>query len=100
MKYGLSEEEINQLENLFSGFDKIEQVILYGSRAKGTHKPFSDIDITLKGESLNNEYLNSIIIAIDDLLLPYQFDISIYSKLKHPELLDHINRKGVVLYSK
>ena len=84
MKYGLSEEEINQLENLFSGFDKVEQVILYGSRAKGTHKPFSDIDITLKGESLNNEYLNSIIIAIDDLLLPYHFDISIYSKLKPP----------------
>ena len=43
----MTDEELNLLCTLFAGQKEIEQVILYGSRAKGTHKPFSDVDITL-----------------------------------------------------
>jgi hypothetical protein len=36
--------------------------------------------------------------AIDDLLLPYSFDISLYSQINDPDLRDHIRRVGVALY--
>ena len=75
------------------------KVILYGSRAKGTYKPFSDIDITLLGDKLEHDDLLDIIDGIEDLLLPYMFDISLFSSLKNENLIDHINRVGVEVYS-
>ncbi|MBR6032564.1 MAG: nucleotidyltransferase domain-containing protein [Bacteroidaceae bacterium] len=98
MKYGLKDEQWIILCNTFAKNPHIEKVILYGSRAKGTYKPFSDVDITLVGKSLSTDDLTDMMNAIDDLLLPYMFDISLYHKLKSPELLDHISRRGIVIY--
>ncbi len=98
MKYGLKEEQWEMLRNVFAKNPQIEKVILYGSRAKGTYKPFSDVDITLVGEGLSLNDLADTINAIDDLLLPYMFDISLYKNLKSPELLSHISRRGVIIY--
>ena len=100
MRYGLKEEEWDMLCNVIAKNPRIEKVILYGSRAKGTYKPFSDVDITLVGEELSLNDLADTINAIGDLLLPYMFDVSLYHKLKSPELLDHIGRRGVVVYNR
>jgi len=35
---------------------------------------------------------------IDDLLLPYKFDLSIFSNIDDPEVLEHIRRVGIVFY--
>ena len=71
---------------------------MYGSRAKGNYKPGSDIDLTLKGKELNLKLLNKISLELDDLLLPYTFDLSIYHHIKQPDLIDHIVRVGKVFY--
>ena len=57
MPFGLKDIEIDRLKQLFAADERIETVILYGSRAKGTHKPFSDVDITLTGNDLTHENL-------------------------------------------
>lgn len=98
MRYGLKEEQWDMLCNVFAKNPRIKKVILYGSRAKGTYKPFSDVDITLVGNELSMNDLADTTNAIDDLLLPYLFDISLYQQLKSPELLDHISRRGVIIY--
>lgn len=100
MPYGLKDTELTRLKALFAKNDRIERVILYGSRAKGTYKPFSDVDITLVGSELTHQDLIKIILDIDDLLLPYMFDISIFHTLKNSELIDHINRRGIEIYEK
>lgn len=100
MKYGLTDTAWEKLQNLFALHDKIRQVILYGSRAKGNYKPFSDVDIVLIGDELTQQDLNRIVLEVDDLLLPYQFDISIFQNLTNPELIDHIRRRGIVIYDK
>ncbi|MCD7794244.1 MAG: nucleotidyltransferase domain-containing protein [Alistipes sp.] len=100
MKYGLTDTAWEKLQNLFALHDKIRQVILYGSRAKGNHKPFSDVDIVLSGDNLSQQDLNRIVLEVDDLLLPYQFDIAIFQNLTNPELIDHIRRRGIVIYDK
>jgi len=79
-------------------YPEVEQVILYGSRAKSTYKTDSDIDLTLKGSDLNLTVINNISNEIDDLLLPYSFDISIFSQISNATLVDHINRVGIVSY--
>lgn len=53
------------------------QATLYGSRSPGRHRPGSDID---------------------DLLLPWRFDLSLQASLQSPELIDHIQRVGQVFH--
>lgn len=98
MIYGLTDTDLQKLTMLFARNRKIERVILYGSRAKGNYKPFSDIDITLIGEGLTRSDVNRLASDIDDLLLPYQFDISIFASLKNKELIEHIKRVGIGIY--
>ena len=100
MRYGIKEEYWQKLSELFASYPLIERVILYGSRVKGTYKPCSDIDITLIGESLAHSDLLRIMNDIDDLLLPYIFDISLFHTLRNKELIEHINRRGAVVYEK
>lgn len=100
MPYGLKDIDIERICQLFAKNKRIESVVLYGSRAKGNYKPFSDIDITIKGNELTRHDLNILKLSIDDLLLPYQFDISLFNSLKNLELVEHINRVGVTIFKR
>lgn len=96
--YGMTDEELELLCSLFARQKAIEQVILYGSRAKGMHKPFSDVDITLLGIGLSRSHLNRLMADIDESSLPYFFDVSILGKITNPDLREQIEKTGVVLY--
>lgn len=98
--FGLSDIEIQKLMDVFRRNTQVEGVVLYGSRAKGTYKPFSDVDLTLEGKALTRHHLNDLQLQIDDLLLPYQFDVSLFSKLKNESLIDHIQRRGIRIFSR
>ena len=74
--------------------------MIYGSRAKGNYKNGSDIDLTLHGKDLTFDLLYQISTAIDDLLLPYTVDLSIFHTLNDPDFIDHIQRVGIVFYEK
>jgi len=100
MKFGLKENIIEQIYSVFNEFPQVEGVLIYGSRAKENYKPGSDIDLTLKGADLNLNLLNSISIKLDELFLPYLFDISIFKKIGNTELTEHINTAGKVFYER
>ena len=65
----------------------IEQVLLYGSRAMGRNHSGSDVDLCLVAPSLQ----------LEDLLLPWRFDLQLQHRIDHPNLLAHIERVGVAL---
>lgn len=99
-RFGIAEDSIERIIAVFKSHPQVEQAVVYGSRAKGNFKPGSDIDIVLTGDALTLGVLHKIEYEIDDLLLPYQFDLSIYHLIDNPDLLDHIKRIGIVLYSR
>ncbi|MHB8791536.1 MAG: nucleotidyltransferase domain-containing protein [Desulfobulbaceae bacterium] len=100
MSFGLSDADMAQIRGVFARFSAIDKAVLYGSRAKGNYKQGSDIDLTLYGKDLTTAQLGDIAEALDDLLLPYQIDLSIFAHLNHPDLRDHIERVGQVFYEK
>ncbi len=100
MKFGLTLENITKINSVFQKYPEIQEVIIYGSRAKGTFKPESDIDLTIKGPDLSYDQLNKISLEMDDLLLPYMMDISKLQQIENPDLIEHINRVGKVFYKK
>ncbi|MDY0133166.1 MAG: nucleotidyltransferase domain-containing protein [Desulforegulaceae bacterium] len=100
MCYGLKQTTIESIKNVFSRYLQVEQVIIYGSRAKGNYKNGSDIDLTLKGDGLSLILMNKIAIELDDLLLPYTFDLSVYNHIENYDLTDHIQRVGKIFYKR
>ena len=100
MEFGLRREIIERINEVFAKYPQIEQAILYGSRAKGSFKNGSDIDLTLKGYGLNLSLINGILLELDDLMLPYTFDISVFSRISNVGLVEHIKRVGKVFYGK
>ena len=100
MRFGLKENITKSIENILTDFPQVEAVIIYGSRAKENYRPGSDIDLTFKGDNLNLEILNKISLQIDDLLLPYTFDLSVFNHIDNDDLLDHIERVGKVFYQR
>lgn len=98
-KFGLLESDITFLSKLFLNYNSIEEVVIFGSRAKGNYKNGSDVDLAIMSQSIGIEELN----AIDDALnensnLPYKFDIVHYEKIQTPELKEHIDRVGKRLF--
>ena len=100
MNHGLTSETVDRIRSVLARFPEVEKAVLYGSRAKGNYKRGSDIDLTLFGSGLKASVLSQINSGLDDLLLPYKIDISIFAKISHSDLIDHIRRVGVVFYEK
>lgn len=99
-KFGLSKEDIARITEVFEKYKQLDEVLIYGSRAMGTYKPASDIDLTLKGSNIDLNIQQQIEFDLDDLLLPYKFDVSNFNKITNPEFLDHIKRIGKRFYKR
>jgi len=97
---GVLPDEIERLRCIFEKVDSVKSVILYGSRAKGTHRDGSDIDLVLKGNGMTTRQLLDICAEIDDLLLPYQVDLSILDHIDNAALMDHIHRVGKEIFER
>lgn len=100
MDFGLPLVDITRIREVFARFPDVDKAVLYGSRAMGTHKTGSDIDLTLYGEKLTLEQLAVIAPELDDLLLPYTIDLSIFALLNNVGLCEHISRVGKVFYER
>ena len=100
MTYGLPDETLAQIREVFCRHPAVEKVLLYGSRAKGNHRPGSDIDLTLLGAGLDEQVMGRLAAELDDLLLPYRFDLSVFSLITHADLIAHIQRVGEIFYVK
>jgi predicted nucleotidyltransferase len=99
-RHGLSQQVIDVIEEVLAEFPDVEQAILFGSRAKGTHRPGSDIDLALVGGSLDWRIIGTIYDALDDRLLPYRFSLIIYDNKTDPEVAAHIQRVGIPIFER
>lgn len=92
LRFGLEEDVLKKIFSVFSSHPLIEKVYVYGSRALGTYRPNSDIDLTLVAPKMNLTELFKIETELDDLLLPYKIDLSLFHTLDNQQLVEHIER--------
>lgn len=94
---GLTPDELALIRAVFRRHPEVESVQLFGSRAKGTHQPWSDVDLALRGvtDPLRAE---AIAADLDELPLPYRFDVVAFPTIAHEPLREHIERVGVTVY--
>ena len=96
---GLDGRIIEILNHVFLRYSEIVSVVLFGSRAKGTAKHNSDIDLAIFGVD-NDLSIETIAMELDLLSLPYKFDVKSFNSIRNSALRDHINRVGVRIYEK
>lgn len=95
---GLADTLYDELTTVFRKDSRVQRVILFGSRAMGTHRDESDIDLAIVGKDLTLKDALTIQNILDDLGYPYTFDVLILSRIQNEALLDHISRVGVDIY--
>lgn len=64
----------------------------------GTSRPGSDVDLACMGQDFSWKELIQIERELDDLMLPYSFDVSVCAEIENEDLIDHIRRVGKVFY--
>jgi len=84
---------------VFANNPSIQKAVVFGSRAKGNHTPYSDVDIALYGD-IDLLEVENVSCDLDDLPLIYKFDVIAYSLVKNAALREHIDRVGVTIYEK
>lgn len=96
MKLGLSEKHFQLIVETLKQAN-IDRAMVFGSRAKGNWRENSDIDIAVFGASVN---VGSLVAQLDELPMPYKFDIVNYNNINSCALREHIDRVGIEIYTK
>ena len=94
-EFGITENSFRLLTEAFTRYPEVEEVLVFGSRAKGNYQRGSDIDLAIKGKDCSHRtamdiagYLN------EELPIPYYTDVVYYEGLKNESLKEHIDRVG------
>jgi predicted nucleotidyltransferase len=98
--FGIKESSMDILKTIFSKYNQVEEVIIYGSRSKGNFTERSDLDIVICKSKIDRHLVGKILFDIDNSNFPYTVDIQILEKIKSKSLLEHIIRVGQTLYKK
>ena len=93
---GLPTEVLTAIKNVILKYQSITQAKLFGSRAKGNFKRYSDIDIAVFGD-VNIDTIMSLKDDLEELDVIYRFDVVHYETLKNKQLQEHIDRVGIQL---
>jgi uncharacterized protein len=99
--FGLKETDIEFIKKSLSSFNEIEKAVIFGSRAKGSYKPGSDIDIAIFGDNINFDIIARLHSQLEEQsMMPYFFDIVDYTHCDKIEIKEHIDRVGKIIYKK
>lgn len=95
MKYNIPERVLRDIA-VFAQKSGVERVVLFGSRARGTHTERSDIDIAVQGGNFEAFYWD-IKEKTHSLL---SFDVVDLDHGASDELKQELERDGVTIYEK
>jgi len=96
-EFGLDDRATSLILSVLENHPKIVEARIFGSRAKGTFRPESDVDLALLGDLDAND-ASRIAGELDDLSFPFRFDVQAYSRIKYAPLRAHIDRVGKPLF--
>jgi len=93
----LTEAELDLVRSIFRRHPEVTSATVFGSRAKGTHSPRSDVDLVVAGD-IDPLRAEAIASELDELPLPYRFEVQPLAHIRYRPLLEHIQRVGIVIH--
>ncbi len=100
-EFGLDKTIIEKIKNVFAKYEEIEKACVFGSRAKGTYKETSDIDIVLYGDKLTHTINTKVYYDLENLYIIYKIDLINFNSLsQNDKLRENIIKEGVEIYAR
>jgi predicted nucleotidyltransferase len=99
-RFGLTDRDMQTIQVIFNKYPEVEEVHIFGSRAKGIHKNGSDIDLAVMNQGVNENNLTKMRSDFEESSLPFKIDLINFPTLKHSGFIDHIKRVGITIYRK
>jgi type I restriction enzyme, S subunit len=100
MKFGLEENIVAKLNEVFEANSKVDKAWIFGSRAKGNFRPDSDIDVAIKGAGITLDDILKMQMAFEENRINLKIDLVNYDTISETALIEHIDRVGNEIYSK
>jgi len=89
--------KLELLRSVFRLHPEVKSATLFGSRAKGTHTHRSDVALVVAGD-IGPLRAEAIAAELEEMPLPYRFDVQSLAHIQHRPLLEHIKRVGILNY--
>lgn len=98
-KYGFKRGDLEIICKVLSEAACVTKAVIFGSRAIGTFKTGSDVDLVLF--CVHEKCANQVSgILNDETLLPYKFDVLDIKMIANEALLKHIQDFGIEIFSR
>ena len=94
-QFGISDKSYHLILQYFTSQERIEKVVIFGSRALGTYRNGSDIDVAVWGKDWNDIAIKT---DLEELSSPYMYGVIDYDKLDNEKLKNHIDVYGKLLF--
>jgi len=96
---GISDEAMRKITDVIASFTFVIRAVIFGSRAKGNYKKYSDVDICLFGE-IDAFQAERVRGSLNELNVIYEFDVVAYNNIKTTALREHIDRVGIEIFTR
>jgi predicted nucleotidyltransferase len=96
--HGLRPAHFEAMLEVLRTYPGVQKVVLFGSRAKGTFRPASDVDLCILGPSLTLDDLAAISEQLDELPMPQRVDVVLEHLVESAPLRESITREGKVVW--
>lgn len=97
--FGLNDASLERIREVLNRCSSISSAVVFGSRAMGREKVYSDIDIALFGP-VNLYELGRVRTELEELPIPQKCDVHIYDAIQSDDLRRHIDTWGKQLFSR
>lgn len=95
---GLSPEIIEALRNTSARYPEVDELVIFGSRARDEARPGSDIDLAILGPKLDEGRFAELWNDLEELPIAFKMDIIHFDRLMDDNLKKQIQRDGKVIY--
>src|SRR5688572_2291287 len=91
--------ELAMIQGVLQRHPGVSTAVIFGSRAKGIHTARSDVDLIVTGE-ISPLRAEAMAAELEELPLPYRFEVQSLAHIHYQPLLEHIERVGILIYAK
>ncbi|MDE0048148.1 MAG: nucleotidyltransferase domain-containing protein [Rhodospirillales bacterium] len=98
MTDGLKERHRTAVIDIIAANARVERAVLFGSRATGSFRPASDVDVALFGDRLSTSDQFDLAAAIEELTIPQRVNLLLYGTVDSIALREHIETEGIEWY--
>ena len=94
LTFGIAQRHLDALRQVFARHATINQVLVFGSRARGTARPGSDIDLAVVAPQMTDAEFSTLWNEIDALPILFKIDLLHWDRITNPALKDNALRDG------